>query len=215
MARHDSTGGSRVRWSGAAWLLAAIFAADELQAQQPTPPGSGRSPGDVRLEFARVNLGLAQTELQIAEQFNRRLADVLPATSAEERSRLLRVQQIPDFVLERLKSNVRLAQEQLQQAQSPSTGDTEKIRRQFAEERVRLARVNLDSLRSERAAGMPINELELQRLEYKLKLAELQVELLSQPENLLTIVDSLQRQIDRLHEQLLAQEQRLAALEGR
>jgi hypothetical protein len=204
------------------WILAATIYAglaigtSRAIAQEDSPQTEKKSPRELRLEYAKANLELEENELRLAEQWNARVAETLPTgASKSEQELLLKMRQIPSAIMERLKSNVAIAREQLQQAMSPSTGATEKIRQRYAEEKVRLAEVNLAAMRADKARGLPVDPLELRRLELRHRLAKLKLELLSNPESVMEILDSLQRQIDRQTEQLMNHDQRITALEDR
>lgn len=204
-------------WSIVLAVTFAVFAGNaKLNAQEESSQVQPKSMYDLKIEVATVNLKLADTELKLAEQYNREVTQALPATATEqERNTVKLIQQISESSMERLKSNVEIAREQLAQAVRPSTGSPEKIRKRYAEEKIRLAKVRLDAGQAAKADGLPVKDLEITRLELQYRLAQIKLELLGNPEHLLTLVDSLQRQIDHLSEELMAHDQRITAMEDR
>ena len=171
---------------------------------------------ELKVRYARLHLELVETELKIAEEYNRELIKSLPSTAtAIQRQKMLAMKQIPKTSIARLQSNIEIGQVQLAHAESPSTGSPEVIRKRYAEEKVRLAKTKLDAAIARKAAGFQMRDLEITRLDLVYQLAQLKLELVGSPENILTLVDSLQRQIDRLSEELLSHDQRITGLEER
>lgn len=194
-------------------LLATVIAEVGL-AQDSGDLLEQRSAYDLRLEYTRLNLQLAETELQWAQQFNKEVAEALPTSLAdEERQRTLTMKQIAEPAMVRLRSNVDIAEVQLAHATTPSTGSPEEIRKRYAAEKIDLAKFHFDFLAARKARGESVGDLEMSRAELKYRLAQLELQLLDQPEHVLTLVDSLQRQIDRLAEENMAQDQRIGAIE--
>jgi hypothetical protein len=197
-------------------LLVALTTPSNLVGQDENSQPQEKSASELRLEYARLNLRLVETELQLAQQYNRELSSKIPpGTSAAQRQKMIKMMQVPATAIARLNSNIEIGKLQLAEAESPSTGSPEKIRKQYAEEKVQLAKINLDAARANKAAGVPVRDLEIARLKLIYELAQLKLELIGSPENVLTLVDSLQRQIDRLSEEMLSQDQRITALEER
>ncbi len=194
--------------------IAATVIAETGLAQDTAAVQEQKSTYDLRLEYARLNLQLAETELQWAQQFNKEVAESIPASlTDDERQIIVTMKQISETAMERLRSNVEIAEVQFSHATTPSTGSPEEIRKRYAAEKIDLAKFQYDFLAARKSRGEAVNDLELSRSELKYKLAQLELELLDNPENVLTLVDSLQRQIDRLAEEIMAQDQRIGAME--
>ncbi len=215
----------RAKWRFCSFVPCAIFAfvvcqfgtASSLticQAQENGTLKQQKSAEELRLEHARLNVQLAETELKLAIQANQELEESIPSSiTGAERQKILNMKRISKASIERLKSNVAISKSQLSMAESPSTGNAEKLRIRYAEEKIKLAKINLDLIKAEKLQGKGIPDLQIIREDLKYRLALIHLELLGNPENLLTIVDSLQRQVDQLREDMIAQDQRLSAVE--
>lgn len=195
-------------------LIALSTSASRSFGQEQLPPKQEKSAEQLRLEYAKLSLQLAETELKLVEQVNQELeASVPSAVTGIYRKKILNMKRISNTSIERLKSNVAIGKAQLSMASAPSTGNPEKLRLRYAEEKIRLAKINLDAVKAEKLAGKEINELWIVREDLKYRMALVNRELLGSPEHLLTIVDSLQRQIDQLREDMITQDQRISAVE--
>jgi len=216
MTRQLGQHGIRFWLNAATTMLAGVLCVSSCFGQDTDVNQQETSAAELRLQYARLNLKLVETELKLAEQYNRELSMSIPSTTTPvERQKIMKMKRIPGAAIARLKSNVEIGQVQLAHAESPSTGSPEKIRKRYAEEKVQLAKINVDTAKANRAAGIPVRELDISRLELMYQIAQLKLELVGSPENVLTLVDSLQRQIDRLSEEMLAHDQRITALEER
>lgn len=175
-----------------------------------------KSEQELRLDYARLGLQLAETELQLAEQFNREIEESMPSViTGKDRETTLNMKRISTASIERLKSNVAIAITQVELERFPSTGNPEKLRRRYTEEKVRLAKANLDAANADKLLGKQVPELEITRQELKYRMALIDLELLGNSEHFMAIVDSLQRQIDQLREDMIRQDQRITAAEDR
>jgi hypothetical protein len=216
MSIEQNQNGIRFRLLLAATVFALITGSPSLAPGQVDSQEPEKSVYDLKVHYARLNLMLAESELQLAEQFNRELVESIPPTVPEAgRESILKLRQVSSPAMARLQSNIEMARQQLVLAQAPSVGNTEKIRRRYAEEKIRMAEAVLIDLRERKARGLAVRDLEIRHQELKLELAKLDLQLLDNPENLLALVESQQRQIDALREELIVHDQRITALEIR
>ncbi len=220
MKKQNEFGGFRL-WhvvATATFVCMFVALASTGKGQEENSQQDEKSSNELRLDYAMSNLQLAETELKLAEQFNKELADSMPSSiprfTDEFKQQILNKNRIADTTLARLKSNLQIGRVQFDLAKNPSTGSPEELRKRYAEEKVHLAKVKLDAVKAGKSAGKPVRDLEITRLQLMHQLAQLKLELLGSPENVLTLVDSLQRQIDQLSEEVLTQDQRITALEG-
>ncbi len=134
-------------------------AAQEIDSGEVQP-----STRDLNIECAQANLQLARVELQLAQEFNREMAELVKSVIHEDNSlRLLASKQLPPATIERLKSNVAVAQEQLRQAELDSQGGVEPVLLRYAEEKLRLAKVGLDATMAAQATSPVRRNLDVKR----------------------------------------------------
>ncbi len=191
---HESCSGRRNDCRISPGCLAAWFRPGTAP-REPTVEAMELRPYDLAIRYAKVNLDLAEVELQRAPDMNANTSGV-----------------IPKLTVERLRTNLAVVRQQFQQAQLASTGEPAQVRLRHVAEKIRLSQMDLQAGQELLQQGA-INALELQRLTLKNQLARLSLRLMKNPEDRVTRMDSMQQQVDRLGEEILSLDQRLTRLE--
>lgn len=139
------------------------------------------------LQFAQANLNLAQIELQIALEDNRKVAGT-----------------VPDILIERLRMNVTVAAAQVEQALGPSTPGAMNVHLRYAEERARVARLDFQKAEAARKKQPEsITDLQFERLRLEANVASLRLAIWRNPIFLPSLLDQMQWQIDRLGDEII------------
>ena len=142
---------------------------------------------DVRTRYAMARLKLAELDLQRAVKLNRPMANAIGALE-----------------ITRLTNHLRLMQRQLEIAQGKPQSSAREVGLAAAELAVETAQADLDAARAanKRTEGA-IKEINVKRLEMKLDIAEIRLELYRNPDFIPSPIDEMQWHIDQLTEQLL------------
>ncbi len=142
---------------------------------------------DVRTRYAMARLKLAELDLQRAVKLNRPMANAIGALE-----------------ITRLTNHLRLMQRQLEIAQGKPQSSAREVGLAAAELAVETAQADLDAARAanKRTEGA-IKEINVKRLETKLDIAEIRLELYRNPDFIPSPIDEMQWHIDQLTEQLL------------
>jgi len=141
----------------------------------------------VRTRYAMARLKLAELDLQRAVKLNRPMANA-----------------IGSLEITRLTNHLRLMQRQLEIAQGKPQSSAREVGLAAAELAVETAQADLDAARAanKRTEGA-IKEINVKRLETKLDIAEIRLELYRNPDFIPSPIDEMQWHIDQLTEQLL------------
>ncbi len=134
-----------------------------------------------------ARLKLAELDLQRAVKLNRPMANAIGALE-----------------ITRLTNHLRLMQRQLEIAQGKPQSSAREVGLAAAELAVETAQADLDAARAanKRTEGA-IKEINVKRLETKLDIAEIRLELYRNPDFIPSPIDEMQWHIDQLTEQLL------------
>jgi hypothetical protein len=148
---------------------------------------------DVQVRYAMAKLKLAELDLQRAVKLNRPVANAIGALE-----------------ITRLTNHVRLMQRQLEIAQGRPQSSAREVAMAAAELARDTAQADLDAARAaNRRTEGAIKEINIQRLETKLEIAEIRLELFRNPAYVPSPIDEMQWHIDQLTEQLIDLRHRL------
>ena len=181
-------------------LTADMLPAGAAAADEDTPhqaePAEAEADGallDVQVRYAMARLKLAELDLQRAITLNKPLANA-----------------IGGLEIARLTNHVRLMQRQLEIAQGKPQSSAREVGLVAAELACETAQVDLDAARAanSRTPGA-IKDVNMQRLETKLEIAEIRLELYRNPSYVPSQIDEMQWHIDQLTEQLIDLRHRL------
>jgi len=167
-------------------------------AQEPTPSSpeaSGTDRNRLRVRYAEASVELAQIEVQLRQEANRRTPNTYTPSQ-----------------LEHCEANVQLAKEQLRLAQQPASADADFVSVYLlqAENRARNARQTYtDALESNRL-DPAYSALKLRRLELEAERSQLRLAMWQDPSN--TLLEHIHWELDRVSEELLALEQKVDRL---
>lgn len=195
-------GGEWVRVSGA-WALRMVLLAVVVLVGRATSADDTVTPaaeqgevadaedggdvGDLQLRYAMARLKLAELDLQRAVTLNRPTPNAIGALEVT-----------------RLTNHVRLMQRQVEIAQGKPQSSAREVGLAAAELAVETAQADLDAARAanKRAEGA-IKKVNMQRLETKLEIAQIRLELYQSPDFVPSPIDEMQWHIDQLTEQLI------------
>ncbi len=175
-------------------LTAGVCPAGAAAADDDTPqqeePADAEAEGallDVQIRYAMARLKLAELDLQRAVTLNKPLANA-----------------IGGLEIARLTNHVRLMQRQLEIAQGKPQSSAREVGLAAAELACETAQSDLDAARAanSRTPGA-IKDINMQRLETKLEIAEIRLELYRNPSYVPSQIDEMQWHIDQLTEQLI------------
>ena len=201
-------GGEWVRVSGA-WALRMVLLAvvvlggHAASADDAVTPAAeqgevadaedGGDVGDLQLRYAVARLKLAELDLQRVVTLNRPTPNAIGALE-----------------ITRLTNHVRLMQRQVEIAQGKPQSSAREVGLAAAELAVETAQADLDAARAanKRADGA-VKKINLQRLETKLEIAQIRLELYQSPDFVPSPIDEMQWHIDQLTEQLIDLRHRL------
>ena len=190
--RSTACGQSSWRWAAFVVLVAAscgavsLAAADEA-VELAADDGSKQVLSDVSTRYAMARLKLAELDLQRAIKLNRPTANAIGALE-----------------ITRLTNHLRLMQRQLEIAQGKPQSSAREVGLVAAELAVETAEADLDAARAANARSEgAIKKINIQRLETKLEIAKIRLELYKNPSYVPSPIDEMQWHIDQLTEQLL------------
>ena len=147
----------------------------------------------LQLRYAMARLKLAELDLQRAVKLNR------PTPNA-----------IGGLEITRLTNHVRLMQRQLEIAQGKPQSSARELGLAVAELAAETARADLDAARAaNKRSPRAVKEINIQRLETMVEIAELRLELYRNPSYVPSPIDEMQWHIDQLTEQLIDLRHRL------
>lgn len=148
---------------------------------------------DLQVRYAMARLKLAELDLQRAVKLNRPLANA-----------------IGGLEITRLTNHVRLMQRQLEIAQGKPQSSAREVAMAAAELARETAEADLNAARAanKRTEGA-VKEINIERLETKLEIAEIRLELFRNPSYVPSPIDEMQWHIDQLTEQLIDLRHRL------
>lgn len=184
-------------------LMAAVVLGLGVQstiAEDGVVPASERSEtadsgdvGDLQLRYAMARLKLAELDLQRAVTLNKPTPNAIGALE-----------------ITRLTNHVRLMQRQVEIAEGKPQSSAREVGLAAAELACETAQADLDAARAanKRAEGA-VKKVNLQRLETKLEIAQIRLELYKNPDFVPSPIDEMQWHIDQLTEQLIDLRHRL------
>jgi hypothetical protein len=191
-----------VHWAFIAAVLVAIVARGPLEsawAEDPPAAGSDGSDSpteevtDVQIRYALAKLKLAELDLQRAVKLNRPVSNSIGALE-----------------ITRLTNHVRLMQRQVEIAQGKPQSSAREVALVAAELARETAQADLDAaLAANKRTEGAIKEINIKRLEAKLEIAEIRLELFRNPTYVPSPIDEMQWHIDQLTEQLIDLRHRL------
>ena len=153
-------------------------------------------PTSVRTQYHDVLVQIAEVELQIANEANRKTPGVYVAQT-----------------MARLKTNVDVAQK-LRERAAMDYGDMPEAHVLYAEARAQLAEKDyLTAVEVSKRNPNSIPELRLEKIRLNAELAKLRVEMWKHPGNVSSLVDHMQWEIDQLSQEILQLHKRLERLE--
>jgi len=154
------------------------------QAEPPAAESRSTDPPDaaVHERYAAARLRLAELKVARAEDLNRQISGLLTETD-----------------MRRLRNRVVLLREQIDATRRNPHGNAVDEQEAAARVRVRIAAEDLEGARAVRARNAAaVSDNELQQLETKLEIAQLRLELWSDPSFRQSPVDVMQMQVDQL-----------------
>lgn len=153
----------------------------------------GNDVGDLQLRYAMARLKLAELDLQRAVTLNKPTPNAIGALE-----------------ITRLTNHVRLMQRQVEIAQGKPQSSAREVGLAAAELACETAQADLDAARAaNRRAEGSVKKVNLQRLETKLEIAQIRLELYKTPDFVPSPIDEMQWHIDQLTEQLIDLRHRL------
>lgn len=162
---------------GCGCLLLANAGPPAAESQSSDPPDAA-----VHERYAAARLRLAELKVARAEDLNRRMPGLLTQTD-----------------MRRLRNRVVLLGEQLDATRRLPHGNAVDAQEAAARVRVRIAAEDLDAARAVRARNpAAVSDNELEQLEVKCEIAQLRLDLWSDPSFRQSPVDVMQMQIDQL-----------------
>ena len=163
--------------SGCLCLILATSGSPVAESRSTDPPDAA-----VHERYAAARLRLAELKVTRAEELNRRMSGLLTETD-----------------MRRLRNRVVLLREQIDATRRNPHGNAVDEQEAAARVRVRIAAEDLEGARAVRARNAAaVSDNELQQLETKLEIAQLRLELWSDPSFRQSPVDVMQMQIDQL-----------------
>ena len=167
--------------------------APAAQPEEPADDVEDGDVGDLQLRYAMARLKLAELDLQRAVKLNR------PTPNA-----------IGGLEITRLTNHVRLMQRQLEIAQGKPQSSARELGLAVAELAAETAHADLDAARAaNKRSPRAVKEINIQRLETMVEIAELRLELYRNPSYVPSPIDEMQWHIDQLTEQLIDLRHRL------
>lgn len=147
----------------------------------------GDAVGDLQLRYAMARLKLAELDLQRAVTLNKPTPNAIGALE-----------------ITRLTNHVRLMQRQVEIAQGKPQSSAREVGFAAAELACETAQADLDAARAanKRAEGA-VKKVNMQRLETKLEIAQIRLQLYKNPDFVPSPIDEMQWHIDQLTEQLI------------
>ena len=154
------------------------------------------SSSGVQVQYHDVLVQIAEVDLQIANESNRKSPGSFPGQT-----------------IQRLQTNVDVARK-LRERATLGYGDMPEAHVLFAEARAQLSEHNYRSaIKARELDPNSVGELKLEKIRLAAELARLRLEMWKHPESLSSLVDHMQWEIDQLSQEILELHRRVERLE--
>lgn len=169
-------------------IVVAAVACDAIAQTRDGPESrAGEAAESVNVRYARTYLSLAKTELEIAEDANRRIGTLYP-----------------EITVQRLRNNVAFAEAQLKYELAGDEGDLHDVHLRELDGALKLAEAKLQKgLSMKKRLPQTVSDLEILRLRLAAEVARLTLERARSPQAQASPHAHLQWQLDQLRRQVL------------